>query len=157
MILLLDLLAGLFTNTSIIIPEKKNKAMTTSTILHIVGRRGANNLFAATAASASHPTIRSLTATASAASASAISNGINETEIRGVAAAAIMAAAGLITWKNESEKKADCAAITAVVGKGGFGARCATCRCFILALLPFIHTFCSLCNIKLTPSTIFSQ
>lgn len=36
-------------------------------------------------------------------------------------AAAAATGAGLISWKSE---KADCTAITAVVGKNGFGARC---------------------------------
>jgi hypothetical protein len=75
-----------------------------------------------------HPTIiRSFSATAPAAAlaASTASSGRNEADIRGGAAAAMLAAtaagAGLLSWKSE---RADCAAITAVVGKSGFGARC---------------------------------
>lgn len=94
--------------------------MTTSSILRLVGRR-ANNVSAV----ASHPTTRSFSATAPAALASTTaSNGRNETDIRGGAVTAMLAAAaaagaGFISWKSE---RADCAAITAVVGKSGFGA-----------------------------------
>lgn len=98
--------------------------MTTSSILRLVGRR-ANNLSAV----ASRPTIRSFSATAPAALACTTSNGRTESDIRGAAAVMAVAAAGggLISWKSESNR-ADCAAITAVVGKGGFGARCVVCK-----------------------------
>lgn len=94
--------------------------MTTSSILRLVSRR-ANKLSTVV----SHPTtVRSFSA-APAALASSTTN--SETDIRGAAAVMVAAVAatgaGLISWKNES-KRADCTAITAVVGKDGFGARC---------------------------------
>ncbi len=93
--------------------------MTASSILRLVGRR-ANNLVA------SHQTIRSLSATAPAAVASTSSTN-SETDIRGVAA--VMAAATgagfmMSSWRSDNKRTADCTAITAVVGKDGFGARC---------------------------------
>ena len=94
--------------------------MTTSSILRLVGRR-ANKLSTV----ASHPIIRSFSA-APAALASSTTN--SETDIRGAAAVLVAAVAatgaGLISWKSSESKRADCTAITAVVGKDGFGARC---------------------------------
>ena len=90
--------------------------MTTSSILrHVSGRVASQNI------------VRSFSATAPAAlaSAAAPSNGSHaETTIRGAAAlmaATAAAGAGLYSWKNE--KRADCTAITAVVGKDGLNAR----------------------------------
>mmetsp|Transcript_30487 Transcript_30487/g.61183 ORF Transcript_30487/g.61183 Transcript_30487/m.61183 type:complete len:705 (-) Transcript_30487:1543-3657(-) len=92
--------------------------MTTSSILRLVGRR-ANKLSTVT----SHPIIRSFSA-APAALASSTTN--SETDIRGAAAVMVAAVAatgaGLISWKSSESKRADCTAITAVVGKDGFGA-----------------------------------
>ena len=92
--------------------------MTTSSILRLVGRR-ANKLSTSVA---SHPTvIRSFSAAPASTAASSTNN--SEADIRGAAAVMVAAAAatgaGLISWKSE---KADCTAITAVVGKNGFGA-----------------------------------
>lgn len=85
---------------------------------------------------ASHHPIRSFSAAAPAVVASTTTNNNSETDIRGVAAAAMAAAvaaaatgAGVMSWK--SEKRADCTAITAVVGKDGFGARCVFIVCFV--------------------------
>ena len=87
---------------------------------------------------ASHPTvIRSFSAAPASTAASSTNN--SEADIRGaaavMAAAAVATGAGLISWKSE---KADCTAITAVVGKEGFGARC-VCReepsCLLLSNL----------------------
>jgi len=93
---------------------------TSATILRVVSRR-ANNL---SSTAASHSAGRSFSATAPAALASTVTS--NEADTR-VGAAAVMAAAvagaGVIGWQSDS-KKADCAAIAAVVGKDGFGARC---------------------------------
>eukprot|EP00984_Skeletonema_dohrnii_P025182 scaffold14294_cov165-Skeletonema_dohrnii-CCMP3373.AAC.1 len=93
--------------------------MTTSSILRLVSRR-ANKL--STVASHSHPTIIRSFSAAPAALASSTTN--SETDIRGAAAVMVAAVAatgaGLISWKSE---RADCTAITAVVGKDGFGAR----------------------------------
>ena len=90
--------------------------MTTSSILRLVGRRVSTSV-------ASHPTvIRSFSAAPASTAASSTNN--SEADIRGAAAVMVAAAAatgaGLISWKSE---KADCTAITAVVGKNGFGAR----------------------------------
>lgn len=94
---------------------------TSASILRVVSRR-ANNL---SSTAASHSAVRSFSATAPAALASTVTS--NEADTR-VGAAAVMAAAavagaGVIGWQSDS-KKADCAAIAAVVGKDGFGARC---------------------------------
>ena len=95
--------------------------MTTSSILRLVGRR-ANKLSTVT----SHPTIIRSFSAAPAALASSTTN--SETDIRGAAAVMVAAVAatgaGLISWKSSESKRADCTAITAVVGKDGFGARC---------------------------------
>ena len=96
--------------------------MTTSSILRLVGRR-ANKLSTTVA---SHPTVVRSFSAAPATVASSANN--SETDIRGAAAFMVAAVAatgaGLISWRSEESKKADCAAITAVVGKSGFGARC---------------------------------
>ncbi|KAL7496703.1 hypothetical protein ACHAWT_004869 [Skeletonema menzelii] len=94
--------------------------MTTSSILRLVGRR-ANKLSTTVA---SHPTVVRSFSAAPATAASSATN--SETDVRGAAAfmVAAVAATGaeLISWRSEESKKADCAAITAVVGKSGFGA-----------------------------------
>jgi len=94
--------------------------MTTSSILRLVGRR-ANKLSTTVA---SHPTVVRSFSAAPATVASSANN--SETDIRGAAAFMVAAVAatgaGLISWRSDQSKKADCAAITAVVGKSGFGA-----------------------------------
>ncbi len=40
------------------------------------------------------------------------------------AVVAATGAAGAMSWKDSEKRRADCTAITAVVGKDGFGARC---------------------------------
>jgi len=94
--------------------------MTTSSVLRLVGRR-ANKLSTTVA---SHPTVVRSFSAAPATVASSANN--SETDIRGAAAFMVAAVAatgaGLISWRSEESKKADCAAITAVVGKSGFGA-----------------------------------
>lgn len=95
--------------------------MTTSSILRLVGKRANNHL-------ASHhqsTILRSFSAAPKGASLSTTNN--SESDVRAVMAAAVVAAtgaAGVMSWRDSEKKRADCTAITAVVGREGFGARC---------------------------------
>lgn len=97
--------------------------MTTSSILRLVGKRANNHL-------ASHhqsTILRSFSAAPKGAVVASLSTNNSETDVRAVMAAAVVAAtgaAGVMSWRDSEKKRADCTAITAVVGREGFGARC---------------------------------